>query len=67
MADHWFLIIPVKLIDEMPYFEESMAYYDLEDKAGITFQHPSTLKTERESDIEQIHQAPYFGHKGLFL
>src|ERR1700712_1290098 len=45
-----------KLVDELPYFEESVAYYTLEDKSGITLQQASTLKKKRQSDIEQIHQ-----------
>jgi NAD+ synthase (glutamine-hydrolysing) len=55
-----------KLIDEMPYFEESMAYYTLNDDASITFEHPTTLKTERPSDIEQIHQGIILGIRDYF-
>ncbi|HEY4324545.1 MAG TPA: NAD+ synthase [Mucilaginibacter sp.] len=55
-----------KLIDEMPYFEESVAYYDLDNKGGLTFQHASTLLTERESDIEQIHKGIILGIRDYF-
>jgi NAD+ synthase (glutamine-hydrolysing) len=55
-----------KLIDEMPYFEESVAYYNLDDKAEVTFQHVSTLRTEKESDIEQIHKGIILGIRDYF-
>jgi NAD+ synthase (glutamine-hydrolysing) len=55
-----------KLIDELPCFEESMAYYTLGDGGSLTFEHPSTLKAERPSDIEQIHQAILLGIRDYF-
>jgi len=55
-----------KLIDELPYFVEHVAYYELDDKAAVTFQHSPTLKTERQSDIEQIHQGIILGIKDYF-
>ncbi|MEO6632372.1 MAG: NAD+ synthase, partial [Mucilaginibacter sp.] len=55
-----------KLVDEMPYFEESLAYYTLGDKGAITFEHPTTLMTERESDIEQIHRGLILGIRDYF-
>ncbi|SDE42857.1 NH(3)-dependent NAD(+) synthetase [Mucilaginibacter pineti] len=55
-----------KLIDELPYFEENMAYYTLGDDDVITFDHPSTLKTERPADIEQIYQAILLGIRDYF-
>jgi len=55
-----------KLIDELPYFEESVAYYNLDDHSEVTFQHPSTLKAERDSDIEQIHQGIILGIRDYF-
>ena len=55
-----------KLIDEMPYFEESVAYYELDNKGGLTFEHPSTKKTVRESDIEQIHKGIILGIRDYF-
>ncbi|WP_259068196.1 NAD+ synthase [Mucilaginibacter sp. X4EP1] len=55
-----------ELIDEMPYFEESVAYYELDDNSNITFQHPTTLKNERLSDIAKIHQAIILGIRDYF-
>jgi NAD+ synthase (glutamine-hydrolysing) len=55
-----------KLIDELPYFEESVAYYTLDDKGIVTFEHPTTLKVERQSDIEQIHKGIILGIKDYF-
>jgi NAD+ synthase (glutamine-hydrolysing) len=55
-----------KLIDELPYFEESVAYYNLDINGALTFQHPATLKAKRASDIEQIHQAIILGIKDYF-
>ncbi len=55
-----------KLLDEMPYFEESLAYYTLDDKRGISFEHPTTMKPQRESDIEQIHQGLVLGIRDYF-
>ncbi len=55
-----------KLIDELPYFEESMAYYTLEDNSQITFDHVTTIRTEATSDIAQIHQALILGIRDYF-
>ncbi|HEY9534572.1 MAG TPA: NAD+ synthase [Mucilaginibacter sp.] len=55
-----------KLIDELPYFEECLTYYTLGDNGEITFDHPSTLKTERDSDIAQIHDALVLGIRDYF-
>lgn len=55
-----------KLIDELPYFEENMAYYTLADDGTLSFEHPSTLKTERPSDIDQIHQGIILGIRDYF-
>ncbi|MEN0056863.1 MAG: NAD+ synthase, partial [Mucilaginibacter sp.] len=55
-----------ELIDEMPYFEESLAYYTLNDDASVNFEHPTTLKVERPSDIEQIHQGVILGIRDYF-
>jgi NAD+ synthase (glutamine-hydrolysing) len=54
------------LVDELPYFEECLTYYTLDDKDGISFDHPSTVKKERESDIAQIHQALILGIRDYF-
>lgn len=55
-----------KLIDELPYFEENMAYYTFNADASISFEHASTLKTDRPADIEQIHQAILLGIRDYF-
>jgi NAD+ synthase (glutamine-hydrolysing) len=55
-----------KLIDEMPYFKEAIAYYDLDKNGNITFQHQSTTRKERQSDIEQIHDAIILGIRDYF-
>src|ERR1700749_185994 len=54
------------LVDELPYFEENMAYYTLDDKGGISFDHPSTLKKVRDEDIAQLHQAIILGIRDYF-
>ena len=55
-----------KLIDELPYFEETLAYYTLGDNGALTYDHPTTLKAERESDIEQIHRGLILGIRDYF-
>ena len=51
----------------MPYLEEAIAYYDQLDKGGeVSFEHPSTLRKEKQSDIEQIHQAILLGIRDYF-
>jgi NAD+ synthase (glutamine-hydrolysing) len=55
-----------KLIDELPYFKESMAYYTLSKNGGLKADQPSTIKNIRESDIEQIHQAIILGIQDYF-
>ena len=55
-----------ELIDEMPYFEEGLAYYELDDHSEITFQHTPTLRIEKQSDIEQIHKAIIIGIRDYF-
>jgi NAD+ synthase (glutamine-hydrolysing) len=55
-----------KLIDEMPYFKESLAYYTLGDNGAITFEHPTTMMAERESDIEQIRRGIVLGIQDYF-
>lgn len=54
------------LVDELPYFEEALKYYTLDDNAAIGFEHASTIKAERQSDIEQIHQGLVLGIKDYF-
>jgi len=55
-----------KLVDELPYFEESITYYTLNDKGEISFDHAPTVKAERESDIAQIHDALILGIRDYF-
>jgi NAD+ synthase (glutamine-hydrolysing) len=55
-----------KLVDEMPYFKEAMAYYTLDDDAKITYEHPSTVKPERPGDIEQIYEGLKLGIRDYF-
>lgn len=55
-----------KLIDELPYFEESVAYYYLDENAGLSFEHPSTLRVNNQSDIEQIYKGILLGIKDYF-
>jgi NAD+ synthase (glutamine-hydrolysing) len=54
------------VVDELPYFKEVLTYYTLDDNAAITFGHESTIKTTRQSDIEQIHQGLILGIKDYF-
>jgi len=54
------------LIDELPYFEETLAYYELDDKSEVKLLQPSTIKAERETDIEQIHKAIILGIQDYF-
>ncbi|OOQ58252.1 NAD+ synthase [Mucilaginibacter pedocola] len=55
------------LVDELPYFEEALRYYDLDDNAAVSFAHETTIRTERESDIEQIHRGLVLGIKDYFV
>jgi NAD+ synthase (glutamine-hydrolysing) len=55
-----------KMLDELPYFQEHVAYYDLDQNGAVTFSHRSTLKKERQSDIEQIHQGLILGIRDYF-
>lgn len=54
------------LVDELPYFEENLAYYTLGNKGEISFEHTTTMKPQRESDIEQIHQGLVLGIRDYF-
>ena len=55
-----------KLLDELPYFEESLAYYTLKDNSEITFDHQGTIRHTAPSHIEQIHQALILGIQDYF-
>jgi NAD+ synthase (glutamine-hydrolysing) len=54
------------LVDELPYFEESVAYYILENKSEVKLLQPSTMRPERQSNIEQIHQGLILGIRDYF-
>lgn len=54
------------LVDEMPYFKEALCYYTLGDDTNISFEHTTTIRTGRQSDIEQIHQGLVLGIKDYF-
>ncbi len=55
-----------ELLDELPYFEESVTYYVLENKSKIKLLQPSTMRAERQSNIEQIHQGLILGIRDYF-
>lgn len=55
-----------KLVDEMPYFKEAIAYYNLNEDATITPDQPVTLKEQRQSDIEQIYEGLILGIRDYF-
>src|ERR1700744_4009029 len=55
-----------EMVDELPYFEENVAYYILENKSRIKLQQPSTMRAERQSNIEQIHQGLILGIRDYF-
>src|ERR1700761_4019153 len=55
-----------ELLDELPYFEESVTYYVLENKSKVKLLQPSTRKAQRQSNIEQIHQGLILGIKDYF-
>ncbi|MEB0249731.1 NAD(+) synthase, partial [Mucilaginibacter sp. 5B2] len=55
-----------EIADELPYFTENTAYYTLQDDASITFEHQTTQKTDRPSDIDQIHQGLILGIRDYF-
>jgi NAD+ synthase (glutamine-hydrolysing) len=54
------------LVDELPYFEEAITYYDLKDKTEIELQQPATIRIGRQSDIEQIHDGLILGIRDYF-
>ncbi len=55
-----------ELVDELPYFEETLTYYELTDKSEVKLLQPSTKRAARQSDIEQIHQALILGIRDYF-
>jgi len=54
-----------EMIDELPYFKESVAYYEL-NNSGVKQLQAHTIKAKREGDIEQIHQALILGIQDYF-
>ncbi len=58
------------VIDELPYFKEHIAYYNLDKISGgksiITFDHRHTIKPAHTSDIEQIYQGLLLGIRDYF-
>lgn len=55
-----------ELVDELPYFEETLTYYELTDKSEVKLLQPTTKRKARQSDIEQIHQALLLGIRDYF-
>ncbi|HTD39658.1 MAG TPA: NAD+ synthase, partial [Mucilaginibacter sp.] len=55
-----------EMVDELPYFEENVAYYELKKKAEIKLLQPTTMRGERQSNIEQIHQGLILGIRDYF-
>ncbi|MGI4728799.1 MAG: NAD+ synthase [Janthinobacterium lividum] len=59
-----------KLIDELDYFKEQLAYYNIEKKGvkevSIQAEKPLTPDVSRMSKIEQIHQALILGIRDYF-
>ncbi len=55
-----------ELIDELPYFEEHVSYYALENKSGLKLLQPATKSAQRQSNIEQIHQGLILGIRDYF-
>ncbi|MFD0793507.1 NAD+ synthase [Mucilaginibacter litoreus] len=53
-------------VDELPYFTEHTAYYTLTDTGEITFEHQTTIKPQRDSDIQQIHDGIVLGIRDYF-
>ena len=55
-----------EVVDELPYFEEHVSYYVLENKSEIKLQQPTTAPAKRQSNIEQIHQGLILGIRDYF-
>jgi NAD+ synthase (glutamine-hydrolysing) len=55
-----------ELADELPYFRETLSYYELTGKSEVKLLQPSTKRVSRQSDIEQIHQALLLGIRDYF-
>jgi len=55
-----------ELVDELPYFGETLSYYEMTNKSEVKLLQPSTKREARQSDIEQIHQALILGIRDYF-
>ena len=55
-----------KLVDELPYFEENVPIIQLESKSEIKLLQPTSMRAERQSNIEQIHQGLILGISDYF-
>jgi len=54
------------VVDELPYFKETITYYDLKDNAEIELQQPATIPAMRQNDIEQIYDGLILGIRDYF-
>ena len=54
------------IVDELPYFTEAITYYDLKNNAAVEPQQPATIRTTRQSDIEQIYNGLILGIRDYF-
>lgn len=55
-----------ELVDELPYFDEALSFYELTNKSEVQLLQASTKRSSRQSDIEQIHQALLLGIRDYF-
>ena len=55
-----------ELVDELPYFEEVLTYYELNNDTTVIPLQPVTLMPERQSDIEQIYHGLIMGIRDYF-
>ena len=54
------------LVDELPYFQESVAYYQLDSYSELKPLQKPTIPQKKEGDIAQIHQALILGIRDYF-
>ncbi|GAB3919768.1 NAD+ synthase [Mucilaginibacter myungsuensis] len=54
------------IADELPYFNEAITYYDLQPDASIKLNQPSTVRANRQTDIEQIYEGLILGIRDYF-
>jgi len=58
-----------KLIDELPYFKERVAYYQInkkDNRSVVSFEHAPGIQAKRSADIEQIHEGLILGIRDYF-